>query len=234
MCGTIHCDRTPTRGARPKAAIGASWCAGCAARRCRLASQPTFCYFSGQEGDAERAHRSRPGRLAQSPRRLEVLAGGGSADHRECEGVFLWHRLQAGALSPLTQQAVGARMRALAGAALPVGCLTAYGGEHVCDSSTRCNSDVSLLLPFRVCVSHTMYARAHTRMYADRIRAGCYQDWCQVPAGPFVLCAAAGALTLRPPVRVGVRSRARPSMSMVPGKLRQPMCARCSVRPATI
>ena len=46
----------------------------CGNRRRRLASCTAFCYLCCTEGDAERARRLRPGRLAQSPRRLQALA----------------------------------------------------------------------------------------------------------------------------------------------------------------
>ena len=149
-CGAVTCAERftatarPPRGARPMAVSGASRCARCAARRRRFASQPTFCYLCGQEGDAERAHGSRPGRLAQSPRRLEVLAGGGSADHRECEGGILSDRLRAGALlTPAAASCLRAHARfcvRFAARWCAVRCLTApliprqsaYALEHTC------------------------------------------------------------------------------------------------------
>ena len=147
-------------GARSRAPISASRCARCALPGCRFASQSLICYLCGQEGDAERAHGSWPGRLAQTPRRLEVVAGGGSPDHRECEGIFLWYRLQAGALSHPTQVPAGARLRAFA---CPDGHLRPLEGPGGCGASechlhTRCNPDVSSLSAPPVGGLHTVNA----------------------------------------------------------------------------
>ena len=54
--------------------ISTSCRAKCATLPRSLASLPASCYLWRPEGDAERAHGSRAGRLAQSPRRLQTLA----------------------------------------------------------------------------------------------------------------------------------------------------------------
>lgn len=90
-----------------------------------FASRLPSCYLYQPECDAECVYKSRRGRLAQTPRRLQTLAG---SLPRTINGVL---RTMSFPLLPevfsshLPQQAVCARMRALAGAALPVGRLTA-------------------------------------------------------------------------------------------------------------
>ena len=139
-CGAVTCSERFTttaqlpRGAHPTAAIDASRCARCAARRCRFASRPTICYLCGQEGDAERAHGSRPGQLAQPPRRLEVLVGGGSADHREGEGGFLSHRPQGGSLAHTVHSRLFSRACALWRA---LRCPLAALRRHLLDGEVR-------------------------------------------------------------------------------------------------
>ena len=64
MCGRAYALRERSR---PR-------CAMCDERRRRLASGHAFCYLCPLDDNAERAQVSRPGRLAQSPRRLQTLA----------------------------------------------------------------------------------------------------------------------------------------------------------------
>ncbi len=64
MCGRTYALRERSR---PR-------CAMCDERRRRLAPGHAFCYLCPPDDNAERAQVSRPGRLAQSPRRLQTLA----------------------------------------------------------------------------------------------------------------------------------------------------------------
>ncbi len=64
MCGRAYALKERSR---PR-------CAMCDERRSRLASGHAFCYLCPLDDNAERAQVSRPGRLAQSPRRLQTLA----------------------------------------------------------------------------------------------------------------------------------------------------------------
>ena len=80
VCGTM-CNRsrwfarvTCARRSAARAVTRKRRCAVCGNRRGLLARRAPFCYLCDQEGDAERARRLRPGRLAQAPRRLQPLA----------------------------------------------------------------------------------------------------------------------------------------------------------------
>ena len=64
MCGRAYALRERSR---PR-------CAMCDERRRRLEPGHAFCYLCRPDDNAERAQVSRPGRLAQSPRRLQPLA----------------------------------------------------------------------------------------------------------------------------------------------------------------
>ena len=71
-------------GASPSAALRQARCARCARRPRRFASRTPFCYLCPKESDAERAHGSLAGRLAQAPRWFESPVVAGFAPDRGC------------------------------------------------------------------------------------------------------------------------------------------------------
>ena len=70
-----HCGAEHVRGHRcAPVTIPISRCAMCAKSSQSIAPRTRFCCPCSQDGNAERARRLRPGRLAQGPRGLQTLA----------------------------------------------------------------------------------------------------------------------------------------------------------------